>query len=252
MEQAERTELTWNFEPADLFETAFDAERGGAKLSAWDGEAVVTVVGPQPSESEEEALETWLLNILRVRAMQTNRAAGLKGGRPRAIELKNGNRNIFVRVEPAVLRIFAGRVDFIHTDASGAVVRDTKAERIAGDRSEVGAIAEKATTNSVLGKMLESLVTALSEPAGEFVRLYEIRDALSTHFGGDREARNALGISAGDWSRFGFLANNTPVLEGRHRGEHPGGLRPATADERETMRRLAKEWIRKFAESLQL
>ena len=148
------------------------------------------------------------------------------------------------------MRISAGSVDFIHTDASGAVVRNTKAERVAANRSEMEAVADKPTTNSVLAKMLESLATALNEPEGEFVRLYEIRDAIATHFGSDGEAKKRLGIGSGDWSRFGGLANNTPVIEGRHRGEHPNGLRPATAEERETMRRLAKEWIRRFAECL--
>jgi hypothetical protein len=42
--------------------------------------------------------------------------------------------------------------------------------------------------------MLESLVAALNEPEGEFVRLYEIRDAIATHFGSDGEARNRLDL----------------------------------------------------------
>ena len=85
MEQTERTELTWTFEPPDLFETPYVGERNGAKFSISNGEAVVTVNGPQPSESEEATLRGWLLNALRVRALQTDRPAALKGGRPRAV-----------------------------------------------------------------------------------------------------------------------------------------------------------------------
>ena len=62
--------------------------------------------------------------------------------------------------------------------------------------------------------MLESFVAALNEREGEFVRLYEIRDALVKHFGSDRDARERLGVSSEDWSNFGRLANAAPLTEG--------------------------------------
>ncbi len=243
---AERTELAWAFTPADLFEAAYEGSHQGAQISIVDGKAIVVVSGAQPTPAVEEELRQWVLSVLRVRAIQTGRSFELKGNAT-ATEFKDGKRHIFVRVEPGVIRITAGRVDVVQTDANGAVVRDTKAERIASDRAEMDEVGKKASTNPVLEAMLESFVSALNDRPGEFVRLYEIRDALVKHFGNELEAKKMLGISSGDWSKFGQLANDEPVLEGPHRGKHPDLLRPATAEERETMQRLAKDWIRKFA-----
>jgi hypothetical protein len=46
------------------------------------------------------------------------------------------------------------------------------------------------------------------------------------------------------------MANDEPVVEGRHRGKSLGPLRNATTDERARMRALAEDWIRKFAATL--
>jgi hypothetical protein len=245
----ERTELTWTFTPADLFEAPYEGTQPGAQLSITDGKAIVTVSGSQPVQPVEEELKQWVLGVLRVRSIQTGRSFELRGNAT-AAEFKNSKSNIFVRVEPAVIRMTAGRVDVVQTDASGVVVRDTRVERVASDQAEMNEVSKKALTNAVLSAMLESFVAALNDREGEFVRLYEIRDALVKHFGSDRDAREQLGVSSGDWSKFGRLANDAPVIEGRHRGRHPDALRPATAEERQTMHALAKEWIRKFAGSL--
>ena len=98
--------------------------------------------------------------------------------------------------------------------------------------------------------VLESFSTALNEPDSEFVRLYQIRDALVKRFGSERDAKEALGISTSDWKFFGQMANDEPVAGGRHPGKSLGPLRNATTDERARMRALAEDWLRKFAARL--
>ena len=194
---AERTELAWGFTPANLFEAPYEATQGGAQLSITNGKAVVTLNGSQPAPAAEQDLRQWVLTVLCVRAIQTERSFELTGTAT-ATEFKDGKSHIYVRVEPAVLRITAGRVDVVQTNSSGAVLRDTRTERIANERAEMDEIAAKALTNPALAAMLQSFVTALSDREGEFVRLYEIRDALAQHFGKDADAKAALGISSGD------------------------------------------------------
>lgn len=246
---AERTELAWTFTPEGLFEGAYEGTHGGAQLSISGGKAIVTVSGPQPSAPAEEALKHWVVSVLRVRAVQSGLRFELSRNAT-ATEFKDGKSHIYVRVESAVVRITDGKVDVVQTNASGAVVRDTRAERIASHRAELDEVGKKSLTSPVLSAMLESYVTALNDRQAEFVRLYEIRDALVKHFGSDRDAKQNLSISSGDWSEFGRLANDAPVIEGRHRGKHPDSLRPATPEERETMQSVAKEWIRKFSSNL--
>lgn len=109
---AERTELAWTFTPADLFEAPYEGTQGGAHLSITNGRAIVTLNGSQPAPAAEEDLRQWVLSVLRVRAIQTGRSFELKGTAT-ATEFKDGKSHIFVRVEPAVLRITAGRLEQI-------------------------------------------------------------------------------------------------------------------------------------------
>jgi hypothetical protein len=84
----------------------------------------------------------------------------------------------------------------------------------------------------------------LREPGNELIHLYEIRDALSTKFGGERGVRAALlGISSSDWSMLGRLANDEPIRQGRHRGHHAGALRGATETELAQARAIARRMI---------
>jgi hypothetical protein len=245
----ERTELKWMYEPVNLFETEYESARGGAKLRVSEGEAVVTVPGPKPDVATERELRKWVEAVLKVRGLQASRAATLAED-PAIIEFENGRRNIFVRARAGVFVVDAGQVDMIHTDAGGQMIRDTKTERRAVHRAELDDLSAKAEKSPILGHLLDSFTAALREPAVEFVRIYEIRDALSVLYGSEREAKRKLGISNSDWSEFGRLANDAPVLEGRHNGKHAEALRPATSEERATMRRLAEDWIRKFATGL--
>jgi len=95
----------------------------------------------------------------------------------------------------------------------------------------------------------ESYNAAVSHPANELVRLFEIREKLSEHYGGDDEMRKRLRISTKDWTRFGTLTNDAPLKEGRHCGKH-SNLRHATAVELDDARNIARGWIKAFADQL--
>ena len=82
----------------------------------------------------------------------------------------------------------------------------------------------------------------MSDPDDELVHLYEIRDALSTKFGSEKAARNALKISYDNWSRFGQLCNDEPLRQGRHRGKKYEA-RDATNAELSEARRIAQAMI---------
>jgi hypothetical protein len=64
--------------------------------------------------------------------------------------------------------------------------------------------------DKALESMLASYDASIREPNNQLVHLYEIRDALSSRFGGERPAKTALQINATAWSDFGKLAKLPP------------------------------------------
>jgi hypothetical protein len=67
---------------------------------------------------------------------------------------------------------------------------------------------DKAFHHGQLGALLKSHHNSVRDPDNELVHLYEIRDALSARFGGDRPTRAALQINGADWSCLGQLCND--------------------------------------------
>lgn len=127
------------------------------------------------------------------------------------------------------------------------MIADTRAARIASETAFLDAFASAVDKEPLLRSLLESYSRAVGDPANELVHLYEVRDALSKYYRGERNARSALEIVAGEWDRLGRLANAEPVDQSRHRGKHTGGPRPATAEELAEARAIVKSWIEKFA-----
>jgi hypothetical protein len=103
----------------------------------------------------------------------------------------------------------------------------------------------------LLARLRESYLRAVEDRADLLTHLYEIRDALGKHFGGDKQAKRSLRISDREWSKLGKIANHEPVLESRHRGSHFDGLRPATPDEVDQSLTIALEMIQKYLDHLE-
>jgi hypothetical protein len=107
----------------------------------------------------------------------------------------------------------------------------------------INAAASWFETNGLLRAVLGSLAKATSDPGNALVHLYEIRDALEKHFGGARDTTLQLGVSSSRWSRFGQIANDLPIKEGRHRRKHAGALRGMTNEEHTFATSFAKDLI---------
>jgi hypothetical protein len=108
------------------------------------------------------------------------------------------------------------------------------------------AVARLLPGDALLGKMLQSSHAAVEDPADELVHLYEIREALQRHFGGERKAKAALGLTDAMWKPLGRLACDEPVRQGRHRGAHLEELREATPGELKQARKIARELIEAY------
>jgi hypothetical protein len=246
----DRAEFEWIYQPADFFEVPYHHANTDYDLVVADGRVSVTLRVPQdPVDPQlDRRIGTHVADIFAVRQLEVHRKYDLEG--PRVYQHAGARKNVAIRVGAAFAVASAGRADFIVRDAAGKVVRDTKAERIAQHTLLLDAITPRLVHSSALRGVLMSYSRAVTDPGNEFVHLYEIRDALSKHYGGEDTARAALNISRTEWQRLGLLANVEPLEEGRHRGKHVAGRRTATAAELEEARSIVQRWIIAFSKAV--
>jgi hypothetical protein len=246
----DRTELEWTYEPTDFFEAPYSHAEPDFELKIDGGNAIATLAGPgsTPPADAEGRVRSFVKSLFLARELQLHRGHKLEG--PRISRYSGSHKNVELEVAGSVLTLTGGRVDFTVHDAAGNLVRDSKAERIAADTSLLELLAPKIQQSAMLRSLFESYSSAVSDPDDEFTHLYEIRDALSSHYSNEENTCRALGISKRDWSRFGYLTNAADVDQSRHRGKHLQGRRPATNDELDEARDLVRQWIVAFARTL--
>jgi hypothetical protein len=116
---------------------------------------------------------------------------------PSVVEFQGDKRNIILRVGVGSVVTVSDQLDVQITDAvTGAVIRDTKTDRISTQRSELDHLLDKAQQSVTLRRMLESHDAAMNDPANELTHLYEVRDALANHFRSEAAAKSGVGISS--------------------------------------------------------
>lgn len=246
---SDRTEIEWVYRPSDLFEVPYRCDAPDWEFLFENGRAIATLRVPEDPVNGrlEDRIRDQIESVLLVRQLQVHRTYQIEG--PRTYQHAGGRKHVAIRVGSASLTFSAGHVDIVTTDTTGKVVRDSRAERIAVHESMLRVLAPRAGSSSLLRSLLQSYSKAVSDPANELVHLYEVRDSLSKHFGGEENARMALGISKTEWQRLGSLANVEPLDQGRHRGKHPAGRRSATGAELQEARQIVHEWIEAFAKA---
>lgn len=246
----ERTELEWKYEPADFFEASYQHAEEAFDLKVDAGTAMATLTAPaDPVPADLEArLQSLIENIFLVRKFQLHEDYKLEG--PRIYQhSQSGRKDVSIRLVSVASGGMVGKIDLKVEDAAGNIVYDSKAKRIDEDALLLDSLLPKLPHSPVLRALLVSYSRSIDDPDDEFTHLYEIRDALTKHFGGEQAARVALGINKTGWQRFGSLTNAQPLEQSRHRGKHSHGRRPATAEELEEARKLSREWILAFAQT---
>jgi hypothetical protein len=221
----DRVELAWVYLPVDFFEVAYEYAHPHFQVSVDDGRAVAVLTTPQEPvvPALQQQIRDCVQGIFLARQLQTHREFDL--GSP-AIMVHRGGGS---------------------TTTKGFAV--DRIVRIADQAATLDLLATKSSRGSVLRRMLESYSRAVEHPDDEWIYLYEIRDALATHYTSHRKARAALDIAQDEWDRVGVLAVVEPILQGRHRG-HQGDLRPATPEELTEVRQTVRRWVETFAQQV--
>lgn len=226
-----RTVLEWTYQPKSFFEEQTKLRHADGFIELGEGKARGEFgvdrfeQGEAFCNSAHEILNmTFLAQQILVHLPYTLERPTLARVHP------DGKRDVSLFVESVVMVMSVGTMDMIVRDANGNITSDSKAERLGKQDQFRANVARILPHDIALKRMLQSFRNALEDRDNLLIHLYEIRETLSTEFSGERTAREAVGVSSGDWSKFGRLANEEPLLEGRHRGKH-AALRKARPDE---------------------
>lgn len=214
-----------------------------------NGEVTVSLNECQNLPGLQEQLQDRLIGIFRGAALVSQKPFVLAYGGQETI-YPDGRRLVNLQVSMN-MKMTMELVDYIVKDPNGFVLSDSKQER-QEKRKKLSILAAKyMKTDSAVDSILSSFEKSLNNPKTTLVHLYEIRDALANRFSGEAIARNELGISKSKWSKLGQLANNEPLNQGRHSGEHIGDLRDATESELDEARSIAIEMVVAYLEYLE-
>lgn len=242
------TVLEWVYTPPNLFEVGVHRSEPDYELDLNEGHATVTLAVPQDPvpDSLIQVIGGKIDMLLKARTARVHRSYTLDGPGVRQI-LNDGRRDVTLRVQSGELVLTGGLVDIVVRDAAGNVKHDTKTERIAVDEAFNRLLEQAAAKDPLVKPLLASYQASVDDPDNELTHLYEIRDAMRNRFVTIGQARQKLGISQQAWGDFDNLANDEPILEGRHRGKYIPNLRHATQQELEQARSFALSLIVAYA-----
>lgn len=243
-----QTVLEWSYEPADFFEESekldwLDGEieiKNGAVRGVFDASHYER--GRDFRDQAHEALLSYFL----AQQVQNDKSYSLSSA-SLSREYADGRRDVTAFANSLQMKVSLSKPDVVIRDAAGNIVSDTKAERLKRQKEFRRQVSLLRPNDGTLRRILQSYNNALADPENILIHLYEIRDAIAVEYGTETAAKSAVSASSSDWSKFGRMANNDPLLEGRHRGKHTG-LRALNADELAFVKSFSRSLIEGYVD----
>lgn len=243
--------LEWTYTPPDYFEEPIHIVCNQYEMTIDNGKAEARIKPEYYDKDHKmrDVLHSFLNDRFLGVQILNHKPFGLS--KPSMYRLyPDGRKDITIFAESGIFITSIGTVDIVITDKNGNVVADSKKERIAKKKKLAELATKFRSENKVVEAVLTSYNAAVKDPNNELVHLYEIREALSKEFGGWKAVCKKLNISHFEWKRFGQLANDEPLKQGRHRGKSLGALRDATESELQEVRDIARRLIENYLEYL--
>jgi len=242
----------WTFSPSDYFETPFEVVRDDYTMTIDNGrvEARIDALVFDADPSIRDLIHRGLIDRFLGAQVVSFRPYELSD--PKRTRLQpDGRRDTFIELKGAAAVASVGTFDVLVTRRDGSVATDSKRERVDRKKTLADLVAFHSPSDAALAAMLVSYSTAIQDPQNELVHLYEIRDCLSTRFGGKASAIASLGLHASEWSKLGQLCNDEPLRQGRHRGTAMSVLRDASEAELQEARKIARNMIQLYLSYLE-
>ncbi len=247
MSKVVEVHLEWKYTPSNYLEKSIKVSRPGICLEVSDGIAVAHIK-PETFENNSSIYDE-LTKLIenRLYAVQISTHENFSLGKPSRSDLReDGKRNIFIEIPAIAIGFALGIPDIVMTDKDGNIISDTRQERIDKQSWFAEMMDKYRDTDNTLDAIVKSHQRSVIDRDDELVHLYEIKDALVAKFGNEKMAKKKLDIPNVEWRVIGELANNQPLMQGRHRGKSVGALRAAQSSELEEARKAAAYLIEKY------
>lgn len=243
--------LEWTYTPDGYFEDSFQItdELYEVNISQGKIEARIDPVHYDAEDKIREKLHKKIESIFLARQLYIHQSYALSKSTMYRL-YSDGRRDATVFIEGVQAVCSVGIVDVMIGDSDGNVISNTRQERIDTSNAFVELIV-KYEHDPLLLYLLGSYNASVEYPENELVYLYDIRDALAAKFSGEKNIIDILNITKSDWSNLGRLANDEPIIQGRHRGKKAPDLRSATSEELEEVRTISKKFIEAYLNYLE-
>jgi hypothetical protein len=249
-----KTEVIWQYTPSDFFSQ--DLPEVDGLVGRWrlaNGRAICVLVPPQDPLPDElrDKLRITLQHMFDQQCCASDRKYIL-GDHPNVEQHTETGLNRVMILGTGRLRATGSSIGMSVsiTDASGEVVGFTGQHQLDQEAKGLADMAAKQKAAPTLARLFEAYRRAIESPEHEPIRLFEIIEILDAHFGTNHKAKAAMKDAAKAYAAIGTLANDVPIVEGRHVGQHADALRPMTDAERQQGRAAAKALITAFRNTL--
>ena len=245
--------LEWSYTPSDYLEEAEVLNYKNVEISISKGKIEAKVKADNFDENPNLRNELHIEIESYFLGMQifTNKPYELSKNPSMTRQYPNGRRDIYLSMEGGIIVSGSMQVNFIVKDKNGTIIKDSRKERIEKKREFAVLVAKHRPKNINVGKMVDSYNNAIRDQNNELVHLYEIRDTLQKIFSRGDIACKVLNLSKKAWRRLGSLANDEPLIQGRHRGQSVGVLRKATIAELKEARSIGGGMIEAYLRYLE-
>jgi hypothetical protein len=242
--EIEIVNVEWTYSPKEYFEAPFEIQEDGYLINIEEG-LIKAEIQPNLFNKNNRIAEDLTQHL-------ENFFQGVQVVGHKLYCLSDSKVHIFKKGGGKVINLTANIVgevaisdhaDVVLTDSKGNIVTDSRQERIER-KKEFGLLAAKHMNHdNVVKALFQSYAAAVRDSQNELIHLYEIREIIKKPFKTEKTTRKVLKISNTRWKRLGELANNAPLMQGRHRGQNPGELRNATNAELSEARNIAQAFI---------
>lgn len=249
--------LAWRYSPPEILGDAFHHTTDDYTFTILDGAATVEVDGaifdkdPKFQANASEIL-TGILDgpalsqriAIQISAPSMTRKQA-DGSQILYVDLDMGSIGVSVSEHLTILR---NGVPIYDSESERLTKESSAASKVTSESRILGARISKHHNDPLLTQLVMSYKASIANPENEFLRLYEIRDALGKRFGGEAKVCAALNVSGRGWGRFGTICNDGTISQGRHCGTSgsSAAIRSATSEEFQQVRNFALEMLRGY------